>query len=85
MSLPALASAEIEGDVKDDPRDGEIKVERKERWTEMTIKTDGRTMKANVPLTSVVPSPDREPKKGSVLVRRVDVEHVKMLAASCER
>jgi hypothetical protein len=73
---------EIEGDLKADPKDGEIKVDRKDRWSEVTVKADGRTMKARVPNTSVVASKDKD-QKARLLVRRVDVEHVKMLGASC--
>src|SRR5262245_51076909 len=40
---------EVEGDLKSDARDGEIKAERKDNWTELTVKADGRTMKAHVP------------------------------------
>ena len=51
----------------------------------MTVKADGRTMKANVPNTSVVPAPDGDKaQKSNVFVRRVDVERVRMLGASCE-
>jgi hypothetical protein len=76
---------EIEGDVKGDVKDGEIITSRKDNWTEVTVKADGRTMKANVPNTSVVPASDRDKdrKKTDILVRRVDVDHVRMLAASC--
>lgn len=73
---------EIEGDLKSDFKPGEIKLDRKDRWTELTVKADGRTMKAHVPHTSIVA--DTSEKKGDVLVRKVDVEHVKMLAATCE-
>ena len=74
---------EIEGDLKGDVKDGELKIDRKDDWTEMEIKSDGKGMKARVPNSSVVagPSPD---KKMSVLVRKVDVEKVGMLAATCK-
>jgi hypothetical protein len=75
---------EVEGDLKGDLRDGEIKVDRKDDWTELTIKSDGHDMKARVPNTSVFPaSKDNKDEKGNILVRRVDVDHVKMLGASC--
>jgi len=76
---------EIEGDLKGDVKQGEITTDRKDNWTEVTVKADGRTMKANVPNTSVFPASDRDKdrKKTDILVRRVDVEHVRMLAASC--
>ena len=75
---------EIEGDLKDNAKDGEIKTERKENWTEVTVKADGRTMKARVPNTSMFPASDRDKtRKGDILVRRVDVERVSMLGATC--
>jgi hypothetical protein len=75
---------EIEGDLKGDVKDGEIKLDRKDHWTELSVKSDGRSMKAQVPNTSVVAPSKGHDAKASVAVRRVDVEHVRMLAASCE-
>lgn len=75
---------EVEGDLKEDVKDGEIKTERKENWTEVTVKADGRTMKAQVPNTSIFPASDRDnTRKGDILVRRVDVDRVRMLGATC--
>jgi len=75
---------EVRGDIKGDLKDGEIKLDRKDNWTEMRVKSDGRTMKANVPNASLYPAPRKDDdRKVRVLVRKVDVEHVKMLAASC--
>jgi len=75
---------EVEGDLKDNVKDGEIKTERKDNWTEVTVKEDGRTMKANVPNTSMFPVSERDKeRKSDILVRRVDVEHVRMLGAAC--
>jgi hypothetical protein len=75
---------EIEGDLKGNLKEGEITVERKDQWTEVSVKADGRTMKYNVPHTSVVADPDRDKtQKGDILVRRVEVEKVKMVGASC--
>ena len=77
---------EIQGELKGNVKDGEIKVDRKVGWTEITVKADGRTMKANVPHTSIVAAPDeKDSKKTGVLVRRVDVDRVTMLSASCDR
>ena len=76
---------EIKGELKGDLKDGEIKLDRKDNWTEMTVKSDGRTMKANVPTVSIFPAPANDKdRKAHVLVRKVDVEHVTMLGASCE-
>ena len=75
---------EVEGDLRDDVKDGEIETERKENWTEVTVKADGRTMKAQVPNTSIFPASNRDKdRKGDILVRRVDVERVRMLGATC--
>lgn len=75
---------EIEGDLKGNLKEGEIKIERKDRWTEVSVKAGGRTMTYNVPHTSVVPDPDRDKtQKADILVRRVEVEKVTMLGAAC--
>jgi hypothetical protein len=75
---------EIEGTLGNQPKEGDIKVERKDKWTELTVKADGRTMKANVPHTSAMPASKDDTSKSDILVRRVDVSKVRMLAASCE-
>jgi hypothetical protein len=74
---------EIEGDTKGDVKDAEMKINRKESWTELTVKSGGRTMNARVPQASIVAGPDPE-RKMDVLVRKIDVEHVRMLAADCQ-
>jgi hypothetical protein len=76
---------EIEGRFEGDLKPGEIKLERKDNWTELRVKSNGRSMKADVPNAFLVPaSPSDKERKMTALVRRVDVEHVKMLSASCE-
>jgi hypothetical protein len=75
---------EIKGDLKGDLKDGEIELDRKDNWTELTVKSDGRTMKAHVPNASLFPATrEDKDKKVQVLVRKVDVEQVTMLSASC--
>ena len=74
---------EIEGELKGDIKDGELKVERKDQWTEIEIKSDGRGMTAKVPNASVIAPRDSKAKL-DVLVKRVDTEKVRMLAASCQ-
>jgi hypothetical protein len=74
----------VEGDLKEDVKDGEITTDRKDNWTEVTVKADGETLKARVPNTSIFPANSREKeRKGEILVRRVDVERVRMIAALC--
>jgi len=75
---------EVEGELKGDVKDGEIKTERKDNWTEMTVKADGKTLKARVPNTSIFPASNRDKeRKSDILVRRVDVDHVRMISAVC--
>ena len=76
---------EIEGDLKGDIKEGEIKLDRKDNWTELEVKSDGDSLKAKVPNAYIFPDPTRDKdRKISTMVRRVDVEHVKMLSASCQ-
>ena len=51
---------EVEGELKGDVKDGEITTERKDNWTDVTVKADGRTMKAHVPNTSIFPASNRD-------------------------
>ena len=73
---------EIEGDTKGDVKKGEMKMERKDQWTELEVKSNGKEIKARVPNTSVVAGHDHD-KKIDVLVRRLDAEKVRMLDAMC--
>ena len=76
---------EIEGALKGDAKGGEIKLERKDNWTEVRVKSDGRTMKAIVPNASIFPASRREKdRKVNAIVRRVDVDHIRMIAPRCE-
>ena len=75
---------EVEGDLDGDIEDGAIKIDRKDKWTEIRVKSEGRDLRARVPHSSIVSWPSRDTREAKVLVRRVDVEHVRMLAASCQ-
>src|SRR3954467_3447691 len=76
---------EIEGELKGDIKEGEIKLDRKDNWTELEVKSNGDTMKARVPNAYIFSDPTRDKdRKLPTLVRRVDVDHVKMLSASCQ-
>jgi hypothetical protein len=76
---------EIDGHVKGDLKDGEIKLERKDNWTELRVTSDGHSMKAQVPNASMMPASDHDKdQKMTALVRRVDVDHVRMLSANCQ-
>jgi len=73
---------EIEGKREGDVKEGELKIDRKDSWTEIEVKSDGRQMKAQVPNASVVAGRTSD-RKFDVLVRRVEVEKVRMLDAVC--
>ena len=75
---------EIEGKLQGDLKDGQIKVKPKEQWTEVEIEADGKSMKAQVP-RSVLIIPDKGDSKLDVLVRPVEPQRVRMLAAVCGR
>jgi hypothetical protein len=73
---------EIEGERTGDVKDGELKIDRKDLWTEIDVKSDGRQMKAQVPNASLVAGRNTD-RKFDVLVRRVEVEKVRMVDAVC--
>ena len=75
---------EIEGKLQGDLKDGQIKVKPKDQWTEVEIEADGKSMKAQVP-RSVLIIPDKGDSKLDVLVRRVEAQRIRMLAAVCGR
>ena len=76
---------EIEGELKGDIKEGEIKLDRKDNWTELEVKSGGDEMKARVPNAYIFPDTTRDKdRKISTLVRKVDVDRIKMLSANCE-
>ena len=75
---------EIEGDLDGDIEDGAIQIDRKDKWTEILVKSEGRDLRARVPHSSIVSGSSRDKREVKALVRKVDVDHVRMLAASCQ-
>jgi hypothetical protein len=75
---------EIEGKLQGDLQDGHIKVTPKEQWTDVEVEAGGKSLKAQVP-RSVLIIPDKGDSKFDVLVRRVEAQRVRMLAAACGR
>ena len=76
---------EIEGELKGDIKQGEIKLDRKDNWTELEVKSGGDELKAKVPNAYIFPNPNGDKdRKISTLVRKVDVDQVKMVSANCE-
>ena len=77
---------EVSGELEDDVEDGEIEIDRQDNWTEIRIESDGRELKARVPHELVVAfSGARDGDAIDVLVRKVDVEGVRMIAATCDK
>jgi hypothetical protein len=76
---------EVDGDLAGDLQEGEIEIKPDDKWTELKIESDGRDLTARVPeslfLVSAKPGDDQ---KVTVLVRKVDVNSVRMLAATCQ-
>jgi uncharacterized protein YdeI (BOF family) len=75
---------QVKGDLDGELADGKIEVDRKDQWVEVKIEADGDEMKARVPHSafSIVPG-RRGDDARDVLVRKVNVDDVKMIAASC--
>jgi hypothetical protein len=73
---------EVLGDLKGELRDGQIKIDRKDQWTEIEVESDGRDLKARVPNASLIAGPDAD-RKMAVMVRRVEVNKVRMVDAAC--
>jgi len=75
---------EVDGDFDGDIEDGAIKIDRKEKWTEIRVKSEGRDLEARVPHSSIVSWSSRDKQEVKVLVLKVDVDHVRMLATNCQ-
>jgi hypothetical protein len=75
---------EIEGRLRGDLKDGQIRIEPQGDWTNVSIEADGQALKAKVPRSLLV-VPAGSDRKVDVLVRRVEPQRVRMLAAVCGR
>lgn len=74
---------QIKGERKGDVKEGGIELDRKDNWTELTVKADGRTGRAHLSNPPVA-APDKTARKGRILVKHVDVDNVKMVRADCQ-
>jgi hypothetical protein len=76
---------EVDGELKGDVKQGEIELERADKWTELTIESDGRALTARVPQSLfVVSTRSSDDRAIDVQVRKVDAKSVRMLSAMCE-
>ena len=82
-------SVELTGEVDDDFEQGEIKFERKGDFTEIEFEVDGKEVKARVPTVMLVNADDKDSNKDdrkyNIVVRKVDVDDVKMLSTTCAK
>jgi hypothetical protein len=82
-------SVELTGELDNDFESGEIKFDRKGEFTEIEFEADGKEVKARVPTAMLTNANDKESdkddRKYNIVVRRVDVDDVKMLSASCNK
>jgi hypothetical protein len=80
---------ELKGELDEDFEHGEIKFDRKGDFTEIEFEVDGKDVKARVPTTMLTSADDKESdkddRKYNIVVRKVDVDDVKMLSASCNK
>jgi hypothetical protein len=74
---------EVVGNIKGDPKNAKIRLQRYLTWTEMEVKAGGHTLKALVP-TVVPASYVGIDSRVSAVVRKVDVDHVFMLSVGCQ-
>lgn len=75
---------EIEGQLRGDLREGQITLTPKDQWTEVEVETDGRSLRVQVPRPVLI-IPEKGDRTLDVLVRRVEPQRVRMLAAVCGR
>jgi len=69
---------EVVGNVKDDPKNPDVRLRRYYAWTEVNMKAGGHTLTALVPSAVSAPNVDSDSN-----VRRVDVDHVFTLSVGC--
>jgi hypothetical protein len=63
---------------------GEIEIEREDKWTTLKVQSEGRELTARVPQSLMIVSARSNDERAlDVLVRRVDVNKVRLLDASC--
>jgi hypothetical protein len=76
---------EIEGKLLGPLQDGEITVTPRDEWTDVEVESDGKSLKARVPRSVLIIPEKKSDQKLDVLVRRVEPQRVRMLAAVCGR
>ncbi len=76
---------EIEGKVLGNLQDGQIKVQPRDQWTEVEVESAGKSLKARVPRSVLIIPAKKGDQKLDVLVRRVEPQRLRMLAAVCGR
>jgi hypothetical protein len=75
---------EVEGELQGDLQEGRMKIAPRGEWSEVEVQAGGKSMKARVP-RSILGIPEKGDRELDVLVRRVEPQRVRMLAAVCGR
>jgi hypothetical protein len=89
---------EIRGELEGDVEKGEMEIERDGDWVKLEIKSNGKKVKARMPLVAFIPAnsvtgavgttgadlADDDEIELNVLVRKLDVKDVRVVAGSCE-
>jgi hypothetical protein len=80
---------EITGELEGELEKGQIEIEREDKFVKLEIKTDGRDLKLRLPEepaaigTAGDKNKEGDEKEIDYVVRKLDVESVKMIAATC--
>jgi len=74
---------EIVGELDDDTEKGEIEIDHMDHFTEIEFEWDGKDVKARVPTTWLGPETPAKDAEFDIAIRRVDVEKVNVISASC--
>jgi hypothetical protein len=74
---------EVKGDLEDVEK-GEFEIERKDDFTTLQLKFDGKTEKARLPTPWFASTGGKDEREFDVVVQKVDVDDVKVLGA-CNR
>lgn len=89
---------EIRGELEGDVEKGEMEIERDGDWVNVEIKSDGKKVKSRLPLVALIPANSATGAAGTtgatladddeielnVLVRKIDVDEVRVVSGSCE-
>jgi hypothetical protein len=76
---------ELRGKVKGDIDTGKIEIKRKDAAIEVKFEVDGDEVKVALPRSQFVLASDDDDVEMKIAVRKVDVEDIRTLSATCDR